>query len=67
MFNFNVYFVKNCFIAGIMGFIMSFLVNYFFIPMPESITVNSIGNGLSGFMSGFFGIAMFLLIGKKSN
>ena len=64
---FNISFIKASLIAGLMGFTMSFLANYFVIPLPESVTVNSIGNGISGFMSGFFGLAMFLIKENKSN
>ncbi len=67
MFNLNSSIVKASLVAGVMGFIMSFLANYFIVPMPESVVVNSIGNGLSGFMSGFFGLAIFLLKDNKSN
>lgn len=49
-----------------MGFLMSFLLNYFFIPFPETIFANALGNGLSGLMSGFMGGFIGLLMYLKS-
>lgn len=56
--------IKPSLIAGIMGFIMSFLMNYFIVPMPDSVVFNAFGNGISGFISGFFGVVMFLITSK---
>jgi len=38
-----------------MGFLMSFLLNFFLIPFPESVAMNAVGNGISGLVSGFMG------------
>lgn len=53
--------------GGLMGFGMSFLVNYFFIPVPETIISNSADNGISGLISGFMGGFMGLLMYFQSS
>ncbi len=42
-------------IGGIMGLPISFALNYFLVPMPETVLANALGNGISGLMSGFMG------------
>lgn len=46
---------------------MSGLINYFLGPPPENVRANVIGNGLSGFMSGFIGILIYLAVGSKKS
>lgn len=49
--------MKNYIVAGLIGaafsFIMCFLINYFFVPVPQVLMVHAIGNGISGIISGF--------------
>ena len=54
------------FIAGIICAIMSALVNYFFIKMPDAEITNTINHGVSGFISGgLSGIAATIITAKK--
>lgn len=53
---------KAAIIGGIMGLLPSFLLNYFLIPMPETVLANALGNGVSGLISGFMGGFMGLFI-----
>lgn len=52
--------VKAGIVGGGIGLVISFLVNYFIIPMPETIFANAMGNGISGLISGFMGGFMSL-------
>lgn len=52
-------------IAAIIGFVFSWLVSYFLIPMPETILVNAFNNGLSGLISGFMGGYTAIKMTKK--
>jgi hypothetical protein len=54
--------MKAAIIGGVMGLIPSFLINYFLLPMPETVLANAIGNGISGLISGFMGGFMGLLV-----
>jgi len=54
--------IKSAIIGGVMGLLPSFLLNYFLIPMPETVLANALGNGLSGLISGFMGGFMGLFI-----
>ena len=51
-------------IGGLMGLIISFSINFFLIPLPETVLTNASGNGISGlisgFMGGFIGLMMYL-------
>ena len=47
--------MKSGAIGALMGFIMSALVNFYFVPMPSTLAYNAIGNGVSGLISGFMG------------
>ncbi|MEG0377461.1 MAG: hypothetical protein RR614_03175 [Eubacterium sp.] len=38
-----------------MGLLVSFLLNYFVLPIPLTIFSNAMGNGISGLISGFMG------------
>lgn len=60
-----VYSVKIGIIGGVIGFGMSFLVNYFLLPIPATEMSNAIGNGISGLASGFMAGFMGLLIHLK--
>jgi len=42
-------------IGGIGGLIFSMVINYFILPMPETVLANAVGNGISGLISGFMG------------
>jgi len=41
--------------GGIGGLIFSMVINYFILPMPETVFANAVGNGISGLISGFMG------------
>jgi len=56
--------LKAGLIGGIGGLVVSMVINYFILPMPETVFANALGNGISGLMSGFMG--GFLAI-KKTN
>jgi len=47
--------MKQGIIVAVMGFIMSFTINYLLFPMPHTIFTNAAGNGISGLISGFMG------------
>ena len=47
--------VKAGLIGGFMGLAVSFLLNYFVIPMPDSVIGVALGNAISGLISGFLG------------
>jgi len=57
--------VRAGLVGGIMGFILSTLMNYFIFPLPNAILASALGNGLSGLLSGFMGGFMGLLIYLK--
>jgi hypothetical protein len=44
---------------------MSFVINYFLLPLPETVFANALGNGISGLISGFMGGFMGLLFYLK--
>lgn len=52
-----------------MGFLMSFLLNYFIFALPQTITIHALGNGMSGLISGFMGgfIGVMVHISKGKN
>jgi hypothetical protein len=50
--------------GGIGGLVVSMVINYYILPMPETVFANALGNGISGLMIGFMG--GFLAI-KKTN
>ena len=54
--------IKAAIIGGVMGLIPSFLINYFLMPMPDTVLANAIGNGMSGLISGFMEGFMGLLV-----
>ncbi|MBP9078431.1 MAG: hypothetical protein KBG02_16295 [Haliscomenobacter sp.] len=41
--------------GAIAGMAFSALVNYFFLPVPETVFLHAFGNGMSGLASGFMG------------
>jgi len=49
--------------GGIGGLVFSIIINYFILPMPETLFANALGNGISGLISGFMG--GYLAIKKK--
>ena len=49
-------------IGGALGFFLIFLFNYYVFPLPETVSANAIGNGMSGLISGFFGGFMGVLM-----
>ena len=57
--------LKAGLIGGIGGLIVSMLINYYILPVPETAFSNALGNGISGLMSGFMG--GFLAIKKNGN
>lgn len=58
--------IKGALISAIFGFTISFALNYWLIPVPETELANAIGTGISGFMSGFIGAFMTSLTQKKA-
>jgi hypothetical protein len=48
---------KGPIIAGLLGgtggLVFSIIINYFLLPMPETLFANVLGNGISGLISGF--------------
>ena len=57
--------LKAGLIGGIGGLVVSMVINYFILPMPETVLANALGTGISGLMSGFMG--GFLAIKKTNN
>lgn len=57
--------IINIVIAALFGLVYSFVINYFFIPVPTSELSNAIGNAVSGFMSGLMGVLMFFVTNKN--
>ncbi|MFV0440327.1 MAG: hypothetical protein ACK5LV_03415 [Lachnospirales bacterium] len=55
----------NAFIAGLFGFAIGFLLNLFAIPMPTTVISNAMNNGIGGFLSGFIGVTITLIILQK--
>ena len=51
--------------GGIGGLVFSIIINYFILPMPETLFANALGNGISGLISGFMG--GYLAIKKINN
>ncbi|MEO1082598.1 MAG: hypothetical protein AAFY29_23805 [Pseudomonadota bacterium] len=60
--------IKAGIVGGGVGLIMSFLVNYFVLPQPDTLFAiaagNGISGGISGFMGGFMGLFMYLRSGS---
>ena len=52
--------LKAALISGLMGFVISFLLNYFIFPVPTTELASAFGNGMSGLFSGFMGAYMAL-------
>lgn len=57
--------IKNALISGVMGALISGIMVYFVIPFPETMLANVINNAMSGFISGFMGLLIFLLQNRK--
>ena len=51
--------------GGIGGLVFSIIINYFILPIPETLYANALGNGISGLISGFMG--GYLAIKKNKN
>jgi hypothetical protein len=47
--------LKAGLIGGIGGLVFSMVMNYFVIPMPDSLIGSAFGNGISGLISGLMG------------
>lgn len=47
--------IKAGVISGILGALLSWLINYFLIDVPGTVFLHAVGNGISGLFSGFFG------------
>ncbi len=56
--------VINIAIAAAFGFAISFIINNFLTPIPETRMQHAIGNGISGLMSGLMGMLMFFVTNK---
>ena len=59
--------LKSGLIGAAFGFTVSFMVNYFLVPCPETLLANALNNGISGFVSGFMGGFMGLFMYFKMN
>lgn len=60
--------LKAGLIGGIGGLVVSMAINYYILPMPETVFVNALGNGMSGLMSGLMsGFIRGSLPIKKTN
>ena len=50
----------------IMGFVVSFLMNYFIVPVPQTRISHAIGNGITGLFTALVtGLVLFLLMRKQ--
>jgi hypothetical protein len=49
-------------IGGLMGAVMSALINFALVGMPSSTTINAMNHAISGLTSGFFGGFIGLLV-----
>lgn len=68
MFDIKKELIKSIFPSAIACTVMSFLVNYFLIPMPKNVMANAIGNGVSGLLSGIITAAIVtILLVKTAN
>lgn len=57
--------ILNIAIAALMGFALSFVINYFLVPIPESLIGHALANGISGLMAGLMGMLMFFVTNKN--
>lgn len=61
--------MKNSMIAGLIdaafSFVMCFLINYFFVPVPQALITHALGNGISGIISGFMAGFFTAYMGTK--
>jgi len=57
--------IINIAIAAAMGFALSFVINYFLVPIPNSLIDHALANGISGFMAGLMGMLMFFVTNKN--
>ncbi len=57
--------VKGGLMAGTISSIISFLLNYYLLPFPETPLDNAAGHGIGGFIAGFIsacmGIAVYIV------
>ncbi len=57
--------VKGGFMAGAISAGISFLLNFYLLPFPETALDNAVGHGIGGFIAGFIsagmGITIFIL------
>lgn len=58
--------IKGALISAAFGFAVSFALNYWLLPVPETELANAIGTGMSGLMSSFIGSFMASLPKKES-
>jgi len=54
--------LQGGFIAGTASAVISFLLNYYLLPFPETPLDNAIGHGIGGFMCGFISAFVGILI-----
>lgn len=68
MFNMKKELIKSIIPSAIACTVISFLLNYFVIPMPKDTIGNAIGNGVSGLFSGAISAAIVtILLVKEAN
>lgn len=62
MFDLKKEIIKSIIPSGIACALISFVLNYFVIPMPKDVMGNAIGNGISGLFSGAISAAITTVI-----
>lgn len=53
---------KGGLIAGTISAIISFLLNYYLLPFPETLLDNAVGHGIGGFIAGFISACMGITV-----
>lgn len=66
MFNMKKELIKSIIPSAVACTLISFLLNYFVIPMPDNIMGHAIGNGVSGLFSGAISAAIVTILLVKS-
>lgn len=58
--------IKGAFISAVIGFAISFALNYWLIPVPENSWMNGLGAGICGCINAFIGSFTASLPKKES-
>lgn len=63
--------IKGGFMAGTISAVISFSLNFYLIPFPETGLDNAVGHGIGGFIAGFIsafmGVAVYILLHRSGN